>query len=125
LIIFGFLQKKSEPAINRSRTLAAIPVINPGLQISRDPNGNAVIRMKVRRGSGWFARFQPPIMVKTIKLDELGTFVLDQVNGEDSVLDILSRFAVHFRSNRREAELSTVEFFKSLMKKGVVSMVVK
>ena len=100
-------------------------MLNRGLEIEKDEAGNAIIRIKVRRGSGFLSRFQPPVMIKTVKLDEIGTFVLDQVNGEATVLDIMNKFIARFKMNRREAELSTVEFFKSLMKKGVVSMAVK
>ncbi len=123
--IFGFGEKKNKFTINRVRALAAVPLLNRGLEIEKDEAGNTIIRVKVRRGRGFLSRFQPPVMIKTVKLDEIGTFVLDQVNEEATVLDIVNSFVARFKTNRREAELSTVDFFKSLMQKGIISMAVK
>ncbi len=123
--IFGFGKRKNNLTIDRTRALAAVPLINRGLEIEKDEAGNATIRMKVRRGRRILSRFQPSVMTKTIKMDEIGTFVLDQVNGDATVLDIVNNFITRFKMNRREAELSVVSFFKSLMRKGIISMAMK
>ncbi len=111
--------------IDRARSLDSVPVINQGVEIERDKVGNMIIRVKVQRGTNFLSRFQPPVMIKTVKLDEIGSFVLDQVDGKATVLKILENFIARFRTNRRETELSTVDFFKSLMQKGIISMAVK
>ena len=42
-----------------------------------------------------------------------------------TTLEIIEKFAGHYRLNRREATLSTVEFLKSLVKRGVISILIK
>ena len=124
--ILGFSSRKdSKPVIDRAQSLAAIPTLNQGLKVDKDNAGNAVIRVRLTRGKGFMARFQPPVIFRMVELDELGSFVFRQVDGNASVLEIIERFIARFKTNRREAELSTVDFLKSLMKRGVISMVVK
>lgn len=112
-------------AVDRARSLAAVPVLNNGLEIGTGEDGKMVIRLRAPRGKGFLARFQPPVMIRTVKLDELGAFVVERIDGKASVKEIIESFMSRFRANRREAELSVVEFLKSLMIRGVISMTVK
>lgn len=100
-------------------------MLNQGVDAQKDKDGKMTIRVKVERGAGFLARFQPPFMIRTIELDELGGFVFEQIDGDASVMNIIERFITRFRTDRREAELSTAEFLKSLMKRGVISIAVK
>lgn len=121
-----FFKSVKRPTISRKQSLAGIPVLNEGVDVSCLEDGNALIGVKIlRRGAGFWARFQPPVSHKRIKLDELGSFVIRRIDGKKSVLRIVEEFAERFGINRREAELSTAEFLKSLARRGVISMVIK
>lgn len=122
--MFGFAQRRKEP-IDRKRSLEGIPVVTPGLEIDdRDPD-RLILTLKVKRGSGLLSRFQPPVMERNVKLDALGSFVFRTIDGKRTVRDIINRFTAKYNINRREAELSCVEFVKMLLKRNVISIVIK
>jgi hypothetical protein len=102
-----------------------VPVINSGVEVRYNDQGNAVLLLKVKRGSGFLSRFQPPVLEKRVKLDRLGTFVLKQIDGKTSTKQIIEQFIKIYRTNRREAYLSTVSFLKSLAGRGAISILVK
>ena len=119
-------RSKTKPApIDRERSLAAVPVLNGGVQVTEGRHGNVELVVRTPRGSSFFARFQPPVMQKVCRLDELGSFVFRQVDGRRSVLDIVTQFREHYRANRREAELSTVAFLRSLAQRRILSIVIR
>lgn len=89
-----------------------------------DPNALKVT-VRVRRGKGFLARFQPPVSKRTVELDEVGSFVLNQVDGKNDTRRIIDAFVERYNVNRREAELSCVSFLKSLATRGVISIVIK
>lgn len=118
-------RKRKTPPLDRRRSLAAIPVLNEGVRSAANEAGHVVVRVTLKRGRGFLARFQPALMERTVKLDELGSFVFKQIDGQRTTQDIIEAFMARYRPNRREAELSTVDFLKSLAKRGVISVVVK
>lgn len=123
--MFGRDKTKKPDPIDRSRSLDAIPVLNPSAKLDEsDPDA---IRVTVRfgRGSGFLARFQPAVMERSVKLDELGSFVLKLIDGRHTTREIIDAFRQRFKVNRREAELSCVTFIKSLASRHVVSVIVK
>lgn len=98
--------------------------MHEGTSIDYGENGNAVVTVRLKRGRGILARFQPAVMERIVRLDELGTFVLRQIDGKTSTRDIVLRFVEQYKTNRREAELSAVEFLKSLAQRGVLSIAI-
>ncbi|MBA4387228.1 MAG: hypothetical protein C0404_04560 [Verrucomicrobia bacterium] len=119
-----FFQKK-EPVIDRRQALAGVPVVNSGVSSEKDAAGKMVVTVRTPRGSGWLARFQPPVIERKVRLDDLGGFVMDLVDGRRTVLAIIDRFQQEFRTNRRETELSVVAFVKSLVQRNVVSIQIR
>ena len=100
-------------------------MLNQGVAFSENDKGNIEIHVKIKRGNGFLSRFQPPVIERKIKLDELGGFVFNQIDGNNTTLKIIECFIARYHTNRREAELSTVEFLKSLVKKGIISILIK
>ena len=100
-------------------------MLNQGVTFSENDEGNIEILVRLRRGNGFLSRFQPAVMERKVKLDELGSFVFNQVDGNNTTLKIIECFIARYHTNRREAELSTVEFLKSLVKKGIISILIK
>lgn len=123
--MFGFFQRKHiPPPIDRRQSLAGIPVLNPGVRIDPGEERDIVV-VKLQRGKGFWSRFQPAVMERTIKLDELGTYVLRQIDGRRPVLAIVDAFTARFKLNRRESELSTVTFLRSLAERRAISIIIK
>ena len=110
--------------MDRRKSLEGIPVLHEGVTIAYRENGNAVVTVRLKRGRSLLARFQPPVMERVVRLDELGTFVLQQVDGRTPTREIVERFVKRYHTNRREAELSAVAFLKSLAQRGVVSIAI-
>ena len=120
-----FGQREKPPALDRRRSLAGVPVLNEGVAVSDAAPGRVNVTVRVARGRGWLARFQPAVMERTVKLDELGTFVFRQIDGQQPVEAIVEQFLAQYRTNRREGELSTVAFLKSLAERGVISIAIR
>ena len=109
---------------NQRRTaLKGVPVLRDGAAIRRTDDGGAEITVSVPRGPAFFDRFRPPVIEKRHVLDELGAFVLQQIDGRRNVEQIIDAFVERFRINPREAELSTVAFVKMLLQRQVITVV--
>lgn len=121
---FFFSKEKATP-IDRQRSLDSVPVVNEGVTCTENERGHINLDLKLRPRPGWFTRFQGKYLQRNIQLDELGTFIFRQIDNKRSVLQIVNNFIDRYRLNRREAMLSTVEFLKSLMKKGAISIAIK
>jgi hypothetical protein len=117
--------RKGEPAIDRRRSLTGIPMVSEDVIVRDEEPDRVSLVVRRRRGTGFLARFQPAIMERKVKLDELGTFVFRLIDGQRPVRQIIDRFAEHSKVNRREAELSTVAFLKSLAERNVIAIVIK
>ena len=111
--------------MDRRQSLEGVPVLNENVSQADDETGRLVINIKVKRGNSFLARFQPPVLERNIRLDEIGGFVFKLIDNRRTVLEIIELFLEKYRVNRREATLSVVAFLKSLVKKGVVSIVIK
>ena len=64
----------------------------------------------------------PVVRERRIELDEVGTAVWNMLDGRRSVREVIERFSEEFGVNRREAEVSVLDFLKSLMGRGLLSM---
>ncbi|MBN1674337.1 MAG: PqqD family protein [Kiritimatiellae bacterium] len=120
-----FGRNTRQAPIDRRRSLAAVPVVNEGVNAAEGDAGRLILTVAVPRGRGLLARFRPRFSQKRIKLDELGSFVFSRIDGKRNVRTIIRDFIVRYGTNRREAELSTVDFLRSLARRYVISIVVK
>ena len=77
--------------------------------------------------AGWVGRVlrMPAGATKTFELDPLGKFVWDSCDGKASVRQVIARLAKRYNLNEREAEVATVAFLHTLVKKGLIGMRVK
>jgi hypothetical protein len=124
-VIVGWFSKTTEERLDRRRSLEGVPVVNANVTVEAGEGDSMLLDIRLSRGKGLLARFQPPIMHKRVQLDELGSFVLGEIDGRKPVKDILDAFVAKYRTNRREAELSLVDFLKSLIQRQIISMVIK
>lgn len=114
--------KRRPTQVDRRQALASVPVLSANASVTLKPDETAVVRVKVPRGGTFFDRFRPPLMERKYDLDELGSFVVGQVDGKKDVLAIIEAFVERFRVNRREAELGVVSFLKTLTQRQVVTV---
>ena len=104
--------------------LEGVPTLRPGVGVEEMADGNRRVTMTIGRGTGFFERLRPPKTRRSYELDEFGTFVVSLVDGERTVLDVVNAFESRFPMSRREVELSVVAFFKLLMQRNVLGVVV-
>jgi hypothetical protein len=103
-----------------------VPVLNEGVTFAEEPgSGRLVLTVRQSRPRRWLGRGSLTMSERKIRLDELGGYVFKLVDQQRTTLEIIEKFAGHYRLNRREATLSTVEFLKSLVKRGVISILIK
>lgn len=123
--IFNFTNKQPQAQIDRRQSLTGIPVLNEQVSFKNDKTGRLVINIRLKRGKGLLARFQPPVLEHNVRLDEIGGFVFQLIDNQRSTLEIINMFLAKYSVNRREATLSVVNFLKSLVKRGVISIVIR
>lgn len=123
-MLFSTPKKKTE-MIDRRQSLKGIPMMNESVTVTPREDGNLTVVVEMDRGNGWFARFMPPVIKRTYKLDELGSYVLRRVDGCRTAKRMVDDFAQTHKVNRREAELCVVQFLKSLAQRQVISIVIR
>ena len=67
----------------------------------------------------------PAGATKTFELDPLGLFVWQACDGKTPVRQVIKRLARHYNLNEREAEVSTLAFLRTLMRKGLIGIPAK
>jgi hypothetical protein len=120
-----FAKETSTPTLDRRQSLQGVPVLNPGVTWKERTDGSLVVSIKVGRSPGVLGLFQPKMSEKRIELDVLGSFVLMQIDGEKTALQITEAFVARFKVHRREAELCIVSFLKSLLKRCIISIAIR
>ena len=100
-------------------------MVNAGVSATDLEDGRLHVVVRLKRGTGFMARFMPPVLERSVKLDELGAFVFRLVDGRRTVLQIVEAFAKRYKANRREAELSTVDFLRSLAQRQIISIAIR
>jgi hypothetical protein len=74
--------------------------------------------------AGWAARFLrvPQDVTKTFELDDLGKLVWDACDGKTSVRQVIRALADRYHLNEREAQVATLAFLRTLMRKGLIGI---
>ena len=124
--LFG-RKKEAVPRLDREQSLAARPVLNKLVKVERDEKGNVVLHVPrpdtttVRLLARHFKL--PPY--KRVALDELGAFVIELCDGQNSVRVVVDKFAKRFTLNRREAEVSMATFLRDLARRNIIGLVIE
>jgi hypothetical protein len=117
-----FRSKKTRLTARESLSLK--PVRHPEGELTPAPNGGAKLKVVLRpsRVSGWLLRL-PSGVTKTFEFDAIGLLVWNNCDGKTSVQQIIRRLAKEYNLNLREAQVPTLAFLRTLVKKGLVAMV--
>lgn len=124
--LFG-RKKRQLPRLDRKQSLSAKPFLNRQVKMERAGDGNIILQVPRRktamvRAVSRFFRMPP---YRRVLLDELGTFVIERCDGKHAVRDIVDKFAERFRLNRREAEVSTATFLRTLVGRSIVGLLIE
>jgi len=117
---------RRRPTLDRHGSLGARPLRNPLLEWTRDEEGMVLLRLP--RKESWWVRVLARLFYvpkgKTFSLDEPGSFVWELCDGRMPIRTIIQRFAEQFQLTRKEAEVSTLQYFRLLAQKGFVGLAV-
>ena len=113
------------PPSSPADALAARPVrLTDAAVVRTDTGGRLTVPLGTPKRLPWL--FRPPAgATKTFELDAVGLFVWDAIDGQTSVEQIIGRLAERFRLNLRTAQVPTLQFLRTLMKKGLVGVPAK
>lgn len=123
-----FKRKATGVSMTRAEALKFTPVKSDRVRESRLETGEIILtypmdirpwidRMVKRFGGKGYQAAD-----KKLQLDELGTAVWDQINGERSVKQVVQWFAKKYRLHAKEAEVSVSRFMRELGKRGLIGL---
>jgi len=123
--LFG--RRKARKPLDRERSLSARPFLDRRVSVDRDADGNIVLHVPRRdtalvRMVARVFKMQP---YRQVALDELGSFVIELCDGRHSVREIVDKLAKEYKLNRREAEVSTAAFLRSLAGRSIVGLLIE
>lgn len=120
--MFTFFRPR-KPAFSRAQQLSAKPLRLVTADLAPTDNGGAKITvpLKPRRVHKLLLRF-PDNAKKTFELDSVGVFVWHLCDGKTSVQSLITKVSKHLKISPREAEVATMTFLQTLMKKGLIGL---
>jgi hypothetical protein len=122
-----FLSSKKKPEVSKQDALAAKPIHVVSAEMRPTESGGVLevsLASKGRGLGGWLFRM-PAGSTKKFEFDPVGVFVWDQCDGKTSVQQIIRKLARRHNLNVREAEVATVQFLRTLSRKGLIGLEVK
>jgi len=125
--MWPFGKKSKVPKLDRRQALDARPVLDSRVRIERDGQTGATLQVP-RRATATnrlVCRVFKLSSYHQITLDELGAFVIELCDGERTVRQIAKRLAGAYKLGRREAELSTAKFFRKLVRRSIVVLIIE
>jgi hypothetical protein len=116
----GLVRKK--PRITREEALSAKPEkLVEGELVEADGGAKLKVPLRQTRWSGWLFQL-PEGASKTFELDPMGLLVWKSCDGKNSVQQIIRLLAKRYNLNLREAEVPTLSFLRTLVRKGLVGV---
>ena len=124
----SLFRRKAQPKeLSRQASLASKPLRNPAIRTERKEDGTALLYVP-SNPSRWARLMAKLIRVegidRRVSLDEIGAYVWEMCDSETPVRAMISRFAKQYKLNRKEAEVSMVQYLRTLAKKGLIGIMV-
>jgi hypothetical protein len=121
-----FSQNKG-PKLSRVAMLASRPTRNESLRWEQNDEGE--VQVVVERQETWKVRLLSKVFYipkeRKITLDEVGTEVWQMCNGRNSVGQMIELLSDKYQLNRKEAEVSLLQYLKMLGQKRFVGFVLE
>ena len=123
----GIFATRNKPKLTREAMLNSRPARNDALKWEQNDDGEVQIR--VTRQDNWKIRLLSRMFYipkeRKITLDELGTEVWTLCNGKNTVAEMIEALSVKYQLNRKEAEVSLLNYLKTLGQKRFVGFVLE
>ncbi len=114
---------KKEVKLPKEAILKSRPLRNAGIQYTEK---NGEIHLTLERRMTLSARILAKIFIipkkRILVLDSIGSEVWKLCDGKNRVIDIVKQLAKHHKLSEYEAEVSLMEYFKILAKRGIVGL---
>lgn len=115
----------AESRITRDQALDALPVRAPGVTCEPAPGGGArVIALQPTSKLARAILRMPDAIPRKFDLDSFGLAVFNQCDGKRTVRQIVGAFAAEHKVDEAEAERAVTVFLQTLMRKGLVTMMI-
>lgn len=118
-------RRQTKRSVDRRASLAGVPVLHSNVEIIGEDDGLLALRSTRKRGQSFFERFRPEVIDRKYELDEFGSFIIRKLTRDKTVLELIEDFEDRFGMSHRESELGVVAFMKMLMKRHLLTVVVK
>ena len=122
----GFFRRKATSRITRDQAMEGKPFRNPSIESVTEEDGE--ISLKIPRRRTWWinllAKWGRIPDHRVIALDEIGTGVWENCDGEHSVKDLIALHAQKYQLSRKEAELSMIAYLRQLAQRGIIVLVI-
>lgn len=120
-------EKKGPSALSRQEALKCVPVINTSVSFSALDSGEILLEYPLRLKPFFlsvFRRFQHSYQIPTkrLQLDEMGSRVWKDIDGENNVQSIIRNFAAGYNITLHEAEKSITAFLADLGRRGIIAL---
>ena len=116
--------KIAPPEVDRQGALRLRPAHNSRLTWEKTETGETILTVpqndKVGRVTRWMAKWLNAPTDRRVELDEVGGFVWDLCDGNNTVDTIVARTGKQFKMNRREAEVSVTMFLQMLHERNFI-----
>ena len=108
--------------MTRRETLLARPVRAEGVDCERNEEGEIEITIRLRPGrrTRILSTILPLARRRVISLDLLGSEVWEMCDGKNTVEAMIGKIAKGHKLNWKEAEISLLNYLKTLGKKGII-----
>jgi len=108
--------------LTREEMLASVPRLNPAIQWERLDSGElmAVFARRVNLIGRLLAKVLSVPNVGQVVLDEMGSDVVDQIDGERSVGGLIDYVRGKYKLSRKEAEVALLKYLESLGRRGFI-----
>ncbi|MXW78497.1 MAG: PqqD family protein [Gemmatimonadetes bacterium] len=123
----GILSKNKGPKLSRAAMLASRPTRNESLRWENNDNGE--VQVSIKRQDTWKVRLLSKFFYiprqRKITLDEVGSEVWRMCNGRNSVGRMIEELSDKYQLNRKEAEVSLLQYLKTLGQKRFIGFVLE
>ena len=118
---------RKKPKLTREAMLNSRPARNDLLKWDKTESGE--VRITVTRIDSWKVRLLSKLFYvprkRTITLDEVGTDIWQMCNGRTSVAQMIEELRDKYKLDRKEAEVSLLQYLKTLGQKRFVGFVLE
>lgn len=117
--------KIGPPQVDRQMVMRLRPLRNGQLAWEKRDSGETLLTVpqsaKAGRVTQAMARWLRVPKERHVELDEVGSFVWEQCDGDHTVESIVQQTGRHYKMNRREAEVSVTMFLQMLHERHFIA----